>query len=493
MRLWFFALFFLAFFNSSICYSGQGLLVPGQSLGTLKLGISEKEARKILGSPARIQIKERRIIWQYQNLSRVDSSVTNLFFEKRSLTQIETSNPKTLFEGKPISDCKVANFLTKFPNSKRIFVQLSDSSDPLIYYFDSENGIGISFGIESEPNFGKGSAEELSIETVFVFPVGYGPIFPEPATKEEISVVNPGVSVANISIGMSEEALAKIGDMTLEDEEDGFITMFVGGNLVYLANGKVAQISTKNFSSSVGNKTPLLSGIHEFLGTYPNAKIVIRSVGRMHPMAFVYDSEHGIGLSFAVKPDQIVKGFFSKEIVPAYLSGSCLFIFHKGMEPPVLQGAKEIFPLPATNIATTAENNDMPYFLAETSSEPTMAFLSLPLFSTTFIGWEVKEAPLNITISDFISGLFPDDKISWLKTADNSFSFTVETADRLIETRNLLSLSFEIKENPRRAVFFKLLIDGREIQGSEFIRTVTSMTHFSLRKRGSRITTVDWQ
>ncbi|EKD83753.1 MAG: hypothetical protein ACD_39C00470G0001, partial [uncultured bacterium] len=316
MRSWIIGLLLLALLNSTVCFSEQRSFVSGQSLGTLKLGISEREARKILGSPAKILIRKNRIVWVYQNPSQIDASITKLSFEKRSLTQIETSNPKVLFEGKPLSDCTVANFLTEFPDSKRVFVQLPDSSDPSIYYFDSKNGIGMSFGIGMGSNFGKGSAEELALETVFVFPVGYAPIFPEDPIKEDQSVVIPGVSIAKLSIGISEDTLDTIGDTIFEDEQDGFITMYVGDELVYLSNGKVAQISTKNFSSSVGNKTPLLESVHEFLTTYPNARIAIRSIGTSHPEAFVYDIGEGIGLSFAVKHDQIVKGFFSKEIVP---------------------------------------------------------------------------------------------------------------------------------------------------------------------------------
>lgn len=501
MRSWIFGLLLLTLFTSTVCFSEQRSFISGQSLGTLKLGISEKEARKILGSPAKILIKKNRIIWQYQNFSQIDSSITTLSFEKRSLTQIETSNPKVLFQGKPLSECTAANFLTEFPDSKRIFVQLPDSSDPTIYYFDSKNGIGMSFGIGLGPNFGKGSAEELALETVFVFPIGYGPIFPEGPIKEDQSVVIPGVSIAKLAIGISEDTLDSIVDTVFEDEQNGLTTMRAGEKLVYLSNGKVVQISTNNFSSSVGNKTPLLESVHEFLTTYPNSKIAVRSVGTSHSEAFVYDIGEGIGLSFAVKHDQIVKGFFSKEIVPAYLSSSCLFVFQKGMQPPVLQGVNELaqpdFPLPTdvppSNIATISESTSMPYFLDETSFEPTRAFLSLPLFSRTFIGWELKEAPLNISVSDFIAGLFPDEKISWKKSGDNAFSFFVETADRLIETKTQLSLSFEVKNDPQRALLFTLLIDGREVQGSEFINTITAMTHFALKKRGARLTTVDWK
>ncbi|OGK11140.1 MAG: hypothetical protein A2W80_18490 [Candidatus Riflebacteria bacterium GWC2_50_8] len=502
MRSWVFGLLLFALLNSTVCFSEQRSFISGQSLGTLKLGISEREARKVMGSPAKILIKKNRIVWKYQNLSLIDSSVTTLSFEKRSLTQIETSNPKVLFQGKPLVDCTVANFLTEFPDSKRLFVQLSDFPDPSIYYFDSTNGIGMSFNISMGNNFGKGSAEELALETVFVFPAGYAPIFPEDPIKEDQSVVIPGVSIARIAIGASEEALESIGDTIFEDEQNGFISMYVGDKLVYLSNGKVAQISTKNFSSSVGNKTPLLESLHEFLNTYPNARIAIRSIGTSHPAAFVYDIAEGIGLSFAVKHDQIVKGFFSKEIVPAYLSGSCLFVFQKGTQPPVLQGIDELaqpdFPLPSDTpipavIVTTAGNSDMPYFLDETSSEPTRAFLSLPLFSTTFIGWEAKEAPLNISVSDFIAGLFPGEKIPWKKTGNNAFSFSVETADRLIEAKTQLSLSFEVKQNPQRALLFTLFVDGREVQGTEFINTITAMTHFALKKRGARLTTVNWK
>ncbi|PKL44114.1 MAG: hypothetical protein CVV42_19605 [Candidatus Riflebacteria bacterium HGW-Riflebacteria-2] len=502
MRSWIFGLLLLILFNSTVCFSEQRSFVSGQSLGTLRLGISEREARKILGSPAKILIRESRIVWQYQNLSQIDSSVTTLSFEKKSLTQIETSNPKVLFQGKPLSECTVANFLNEFPDSKRIFVQLPNSSDPSIYYFDSRNGIGMSFGIGMGPNFGKGSAEELALETVFVFPVGYAPIFPEFPIKEEQSVVDPGVSIANLSIGISEDTLDSIGATIFEDEQDGIIKMRVGEKLVYLSNGKVSQISTRNFSSSVGNKTPLLESLHEFLNTYPNARIVIRAMGASHPTAFIYDIGEGIGLSFSVKHNQIVKGFFSKEIVPAYLSGSSLFVFQKGMQPPVLQGINELaqpnfalpadVPIPLTRANPTI-NSGMPYFLDETSSEPTSAFLSLPLFSRTFIGWEVKEAPLNISVSDFITGLFQDKKIAWKKSGDNAFSFLVETADRLIETKTQLSLSFEVKQDPQRALLFSLLVDGREIQGSEFINTITAMTHFALKKRGARLTTVDWK
>lgn len=502
MRSWLFGLLLFTLLNSTVCFSEQRSFVSGQSLGTLKLGISEREARKIMGSPSRILVRKNRIIWQYQSLSQIDSSVTTLSFEKRSLTQIETSNPKVLLQGKPLAECTVANFLTEFPDSKRIFVQLPDSSDPSIYYFDSRNGIGMSFGIDMEKNFGKGSAEELSLETVFVFPADYAPIFPEDPIKENPSVVVPGVSIAKLAIGISEDTLDKIGDTIFEDEQDGLITMRFGEKLVYLFNGMVTQISTKNFSSSVGNKTPLLESVHEFLTTYPNSRIAIRSIGTSHPEAFVYDLGEGIGLSFAVKPDQIVKGFFSKEIVPAYLSGSCLFVFQKGMLPPVLQGVTELaltdfalptdVPVPST-IATQTESSDMPYFLDATTFEPTRAFLSLPLFSTTFVGWEVKEAPLNISVSDFIGGLFPGEKISWKKTGENAFSFFVETADRLIETKTHLSLSFRVNQDPQRALLFTLLVDGREIQGSEFINTITAMTHFALKKRGARLTTVDWK
>ena len=502
MRSWILGLLLFALMNSTICFSEQQHFVSGQSLGTLKLGISEREARKVLGSPAKILIKKNRIVWKYQNLSLIDSSVTTLSFEKRSLTQIETSNPKVLFQGKRLSDCTVANFLTEFPESKRIFVQLPDYSDPSIYYFDSRNGIGMSFNISMGNNFGKGSAEEMALETVFVFPSGYAPIFPEDPIKEDQSVIAPGVSIGRIAIGTSEDALDNIGDTIFEDEQDGFITMYVGEKLVYLANGKVAQVSTKNFSSSVGNKTPLLESLHEFLNTYPNAKIAIRSIGTSNPAAFVYDVGEGIGLSFAVKQDQIVKGFFSKEIVPAYLSGSCIFVFQKGLQPPVLQGINELaqpdFPLPTdapvtSAIVTPSENSGMPYFLDETSSEPTRAFLSLPLFSRTFIGWEAKEAPLNISVGDFIAGLFPDEKIPWKKSGNNVFSFSVETADRLIEAKTQLSLSFEVKQDPQRALLFTLFVDGREVQGTEFINTITSMTHFALKKRGARLTTVNWK
>ncbi len=196
MRSWIFGLLLITLLHSTVCFSEQRSFVSGQSLGTLKLGISEREARKIMGSPSRILVRKNRIIWQYQNLSQIDSSVTTLSFEKRSLTQIETSNPKVLLKGKPLSESTVANFLTEFPDSKRIFIQLPDFSDPFIYYFDSRNGIGMSFGIVMGPNFGKGSAEELSLETVFVFPAGYAPIFPEDPITEDQSVVVPGVSIA---------------------------------------------------------------------------------------------------------------------------------------------------------------------------------------------------------------------------------------------------------------------------------------------------------
>jgi hypothetical protein len=502
MRSWIIGCLLFTLMNSAMCLAAQRSFVPGESLGTLKLGISEREARKILGSPGKILVRKDRIIWQYQSLAQIDSSVTTLSFEKRSLTQIETSNPKVFFQGKPLFDCTVANFLTEFPHAKRVFVQLPDSPDPSIYYFDAKNGIGMSFGIGLGPNFGKGAAEELAIATVFVFPVGYAPIFPEEPIKEDQAVVIPGEKIANISLGTSEDALAKIGDMTFQDEQDGFIMMHVGDKLMYLTNGKVVQISTRNYSCSVANKTPLLASVHEFLATYPNAKTAIRSPERLHPTAYLYDISEGIGLSFAIKHDQIVKGFFSKEIVPAYLSGSCLFIFQKGTEPPFLQGNSEItissqavpadvpFPLSA---ATPNDNSKMPYFLDATTSEPTRAFLSLPLFSTTFVGWEVKEAPLNISVSDFISGLFPDEKISWKKSENEAFSFSVETADRLIEAKSLLSLSFEVKQNPPRALLFTLLVDGREVQGTEFIKTITAMTHFALKKRGARLTTFDWK
>lgn len=502
MRSWIFALLLLTFLSSTVCFSEQRSFVSGQSLGTLKLGISEREARKILGSPAKIQTRNNRIVWQYQNFSQIDSSITTLSFEKRSLTQIETSNPKVLFQGRPLYECTVANFLTEFPDSKRIFVQLPDSSDPSIYYFDSRNGIGMSFGIGMGNNFGKGSADDLALETVFVFPVGYAPIFPEDPIKEDQSVVVPGVSIAKLAIGISEDTLNSIGDTLFEDEQDGLVTMRAGDKLVYLSNGRVTQISTKNFSSSVGNKTPLLESVHEFLTTWPNSRIAIRSTELSHSAAFVYDIGEGIGLSFAVKNDQIVKGFFSREIVPAYLSGSCLFVFEKGMQPPVLQGVSEPaqpgYAVPEyvsvpSAIATRTESTSMPYFLDETSFEPTRAFLSLPLFSRTFIGWELKEAPLNISVSDFIAGLFPDEKISWKKSGDKAFSFFVETADRLIETKTQLSLSFEVKQDPQRALLFTLLVDGREVQGSEFINTITAMTHFALKKRGARLTTVDWK
>jgi hypothetical protein len=493
---------FFALLNSTICFSGQSTFIPGTSLGTLKLGISEREARKILGYPAKTSIKKNRIIWQYQNLPQIDSSVTTLYFEKRSLTQIETSNSKVIFQGRPLSECSVQDFVALYPNSKRVFIQLPDFSDPSVYLFDSNNGIGISFGIGVGQNFGKGSTEELAIGTVYVFPMGYAPIFPEEPIKEDQTVVIPGESIGAIRIGISESDLSKIGDMAFEDEQDGFVTMHVGGKLVYLADGKVAQISTNDYSCSVKNRTFLLSSLHEFLISFPNAKIEIRSFGRLNPTAFIYDRSEGIGVSFAVKPDQIVKGFFSKEIVPAYLNGSCLFVFRKGSEPPFLRGAREIplesfasirdFQLPLPSPPLREEDSPPKYFFDETSSAPTGAFLSLPLFSTTFVGWEVKEAPLNVSVSDFLTGLFPDEKISWIKSADGSFSFSVQTADRLIEEKNLLFLAFEIKQNPQRALLFKLLVNDREVQGNDFIKAITAMTHFALRKRGARPAQVDW-
>lgn len=490
MRPRFFVILIIALLNATISFSGQSSFVPGKSLGTLKLGMSEREVRKILGPPAKALVKKNRIILEYQNLPLVDASVTTLSFEKRSLTQIETSNSKALFQGKPIPECIVADFLTSFPDAKRVFVQLPDALDPAVYYFDSKHGIGMSFGIGMGSNFGKGSTEELSMKSVYVYPIGFAPIFPSDPIEDEQMVVIPGQSIGNLTLGMLEKELTNMGDISLEDEKDGYSTLYVGGKLVYIDDGRVAQISTTILSSSVANKTPLLASVHEFLSRYPDAKIEIRSVGSLFPKAFIYDRAQGIGLSFAVKQDQIVKGFFSKEIVPAYLSGSCLFVFGKGSEPPFIHGAATGSP-PVVS-TTSSDDSGQHYFLDETLSNPTEAFLTLPLFSTTFVGWEIKEAPLNISIHDFLTGLFPDEKISWTKSGSNSFSFAVETSDRLIEAKNALFLSFEIKQNPQRAVLFKLLVNSREVQGTEFINTITSMTHFALRRRGALPTKVHW-
>lgn len=185
-------------------------IVPGSSIGLVKLGASRKSVRQLLGKPSKTYRRKdglREDTW-------IDPHSSNdvgypyrviVIYKKDKVVQVETSSPKFSTVGGFSTKNNIGQARRLFGHLKtaRYGVEAPEGGGYIEYYYDSVER-GVAFAFKTQDDGGQDDSD-VTIETVFVHPKGQAVVKPYGAELMQPVKPMPGDTFARDDMGQGQE------------------------------------------------------------------------------------------------------------------------------------------------------------------------------------------------------------------------------------------------------------------------------------------------